>query len=187
VPPTTAPITTLTGGDPAAFCEAITQGIGPLYGWALAGASEPPSEAGRSDLAFAPTVVLHLTPYLAAAPEELAVRARPILAREQAALDVLTGLGLKEAGIEAQARLADERMAQGTALDALSVEDELLTALADQLPNVGISGLQAAASSFAAANPLPPELYELGDVTPEVADASGYGCLVDALSKRPGS
>jgi hypothetical protein len=182
-----APITTLTGGDPAAFCAAIADGIGPLYGWAVAGSSEPPSEQGRADLAFAPTLVRHLTPYLAAAPEEMAVRARPILARAQAAVAVLTGLGLSDAAIEAQAQLADERLAQGTALDALSVEEELLTALADQPPNVGLASVQAAARSFAAANPQPPELYELGDVSGAVAEASGFGCIADAVGKPTGS
>ena len=117
----------------------------------------------------------------------MAVRARPILARAQAAVAVLMGLGLNDAAIDAQASLADERLAQGTALDALSVEDELLTALADQLPTAGVAGVQAAAHSFAAANPQPPELYDLGDVSAEVAEASGYGCIVDAVGKTTAS
>jgi hypothetical protein len=175
--PSTAlgPITTLTGGDPAAFCDAATAADGPLYGWAVAGSTEPPSEGGKADLAFAPALDRLVSSLLKSAPNELEVRLRPILTRAQAAEAVLRGLGLDDAALDAQADLAQQRLTGGTGLDALSVEDELLAGVASHSSEARVD---AAAMAFITAHPVPSDLFDIGSLSDQVAIGSGYGCLV---------
>ena len=74
-PPSTLPgveadqiVTTLTGGDPGRFCPSIADVVASVTGYAEAVLTEPASQTGTSDLAFAPYLVRALTPYLEAAP-----------------------------------------------------------------------------------------------------------------------
>ena len=101
---TTGPITTLTGGDPAAFCAVLADARIVLYGWTLALATEPADEAGQADLAFAPTLVRRLPAYLSSAPTELKARAQPVLDRARDALQVLRDAGVDDAGIDRAGR-----------------------------------------------------------------------------------
>ncbi|HEX6785929.1 MAG TPA: hypothetical protein VF076_01935, partial [Acidimicrobiales bacterium] len=171
---TFAPITALTGGDPAAFCAALGDARTMLYGWALALASEPADEAGRADLAFAPVLARHLPDFVAAAPVELKARIQPVLDRARAAVQTLRDAGVDAAGIDALADKADERLGEVTGYDSVSV----LPALADDVAGVvGASRFSPLASEFAAAHPQAADLLDLGDVSAEVAAAAGFDCL----------
>ena len=173
-PLTVAPITTLTGGDPAALCAVLGDTRKVLFGWALAASTEPESEAGRDDLAFAPALVRRLPPFLAAAPTELVARAQPVFERAQAAVSALRTLGLDDQAIAQLADRADEELAAVTGLDTTGVETALAAALVEQ---VGEARVAAAAQAFASSHPQAPDLFDLGEVPDTVAQDSGYGCL----------
>lgn len=145
-----------------------------LYGWALALASEPAAEAGRADLAFAPTLVRRLPAYVASAPDELKARAEPVLDRAWAALQVLRDAGLDDARLTALADQSDARLSQVTGLDSVTVVPDLEEAVAAA---VGAERLPALASGFAAAHPQAAGLLDLGDVPADVSSAAGFDCL----------
>ncbi len=171
---TFAPITALTGGDPAAFCAALGDARTMLYGWALALASEPADEAGRADLAFAPVLARHLPEFVAAAPVELKARIQPVLDRARAGVQTLHDAGVDAAGIDALADKADERLGEVTGYDSVSV----LPALAGDVAGaVGVPRFSQLASEFAAAHPQAADLLDLGDVSAAVAAAAGFDCL----------
>jgi hypothetical protein len=171
---TAGSITSLTGGDPAAFCAVLADARIMLYGWALALASEPAAEAGRADLAFAPTLVRRLPAYVSSAPAELKARAQPVLDRARAALQVLRDAGVDGAGLTALADESERLLSQVTGLDSVTVVPDLEDAVAAA---VGAERLPGLASGFAAAHPQAADLLDLGDVPADVAAAAGFDCL----------
>jgi hypothetical protein len=119
--------------------------------------SQPTEDTAMVDLVYSPWLVDVLANYVAVAPQELASKAQPLLARAEQALSTL---GLDDASVQdvAAGRLATE----GEDLDGATLQ------------------LRLQATLLQALGPTPGDLFDLvdlGEVTPEVATASGYGCL----------
>ena len=91
-------VTTLTGGDPGRFCPTITDVLASVTAYAEAVLTEPASDVGLSDLAFAPYLVRALTPYLEAAPIELFERADPLRQRAEQAVQALGAARTRRSG-----------------------------------------------------------------------------------------
>lgn len=171
---TVTPLTTLTGGDPQAFCVALDPMLRAVGAWAVTTLAATPAIAGQPDLAFGPVAAQTIDTALAAAPEEIAVQLAPSAQRAAAAVEALRAAGLDDAAISALADLAAGALADPDNPDPLVVEDRLLDDLRARL---GAEALAAAAGAFAQANPEPPGLFDLGDVSGEVGRAAGYDCL----------
>ncbi|MGI9022862.1 MAG: hypothetical protein ACR2HV_06480 [Acidimicrobiales bacterium] len=163
----------LTGGDPAQFCQTRDATRAAVIAWAIASLSAPPAIRGHPDLAFGPVVERTLGASVAAAPDEIAAQAAPALGRAQAAVAALRGLGLDQSAID---QLADLGSAQvgGENPDPGVVQARLLAELRSY---VGEDRASAAAADFAAVNPEPPGLFDLGDPTDAAARDAGYDCL----------
>lgn len=168
------PIATLTGGDPQPFCAAVDPMLRALSAWGITLLASTPSIAGQPDFAFAPVAAQTIDAALAAAPTEIAVQLAPSAQRAAAAVEALRAAGLDDAAISALADLAAGALADPDNPDPLVVEDLLLD---DLRTRIGADALAAAAGAFAQANPQPPGLFDLGDVSDEVARAAGYDCL----------
>ncbi len=167
-------LNTLTGGDPTAFCEARQATRAAISAWAVASLSATPARRGLPDLAFGPIAERDLGASLAAAPTEIVALANPALDRARAAVNALRALGVDQAGID---RLADlgATLVEGDNVDPAAVEAKLLAELHS---DVGQDRATSAAADFAAANPEPPSLFDLGDPTDSAAREAGYNCLV---------
>jgi hypothetical protein len=169
------PIRTLTGGDPAAFCPAVPAANRAANVWALASFVATPSSRGLPDLAFGPLVVRDLGRAYAVAPQELAQQGALALARARAAVESLRTLGFDQESIDRLADRAADEAASPDNPDPVVVQQRLVDELGRQ---VGTDRVNAAAAAFASANPEPPGLFDLGDVSPEVASAYGYQACV---------
>jgi hypothetical protein len=179
-PPLTAsPIGQLTGGDPIAFCAVLPETRKTIYAWALGVSTEPEDEAGQRDLAFAPALARQLPAYVAAAPTELADRARPALERAERAVAALQALGVNDAAIAALADRTEQAMSAVSGLDTTAAEEEVVAAA---VAAVGADRFASAAASFASANPQPADLFDLGDVPESVGVPAGFGCLFEPAS-----
>ena len=172
-PPSTAPVGTiaeLTGGDPDLTCASIPEVLTVVTAYAEALLSQPPEGTATVDLVYSPWLVDTLSNYVAVAPQELASRAQPLLDRAQQALSTL---GLDDAS--AQDVIAAGRLAtEGETLDGATL---LLRLQATMLQHVKAADLDQAAQAL---GPTPGDLFELvdlGEVTPDVARASGYSCI----------
>ncbi len=167
-------LNTLTGGDPAQFCQTVAATQAAVSAWAIASLSAPPGIRGLPDLAYGPLVERTLGASVAAAPNEIAAQAGPALDRARAAVTTLRRLGLDQAAID---RLADlgSTLVQGDDRDPGVIQSKLVAELHS---NVGADRTTAAAADFAAANPEPPGLFDLGDPTDSAARDGGYACVV---------
>lgn len=166
-------VTTLTGGDPARFCPTLPGALRSIVAWAEAILGEPPSAAGIADLVYAPLLVRDVGPYVDAAPVELAERAEPILARARAAADVLRALGSTDDQLEELARDAATALDAPASPDGVTVELALQQSLEQRVP---ADRLRSAALVFAAGQPDPASLLDLGFVPAGVGDAAGFDC-----------
>ena len=97
-----------------------------------------------------------------------------VLARARAAVGALRGLGLDQAAIDELADKADSELTSTDNRDPAVVQEIVL---ADLRGRVGADSVSAAATAFSDAHPEPPGLFDLGDVSNDVAQNSGYGCL----------
>jgi hypothetical protein len=171
-PPTVLP--SLTGGDPGAFCATVDPALRAFSAWAVSSVVSPPGARGLPDLAYAPIVARTLDATLAAAPVEIVRQATPAQQRVHAAVAELRALGLDDREIAALADLADRQLADDA--DALEVLEQLVTRLEEL---AGDDAVDASAASFVAQNPEPRDLFDLGEVPDDVAEAADYSCLVD--------
>ena len=168
-------ISTLTGGNPSAFCAAVPDLTSVVASWALSSFATIPSTQGQSDLAYAPAAARALAAARAVAPDEIVVQTDLAAARAEAAVAVLRGLGLTDQQLDELADLAVAQVAD-TTTDALNDQDVVIARLVELVGDRG--QVVTTAEAFAAANPEPSGLFDFGDVSDEVARSSGYACLV---------
>ncbi|MGI9031829.1 MAG: hypothetical protein ACR2HP_17870, partial [Ilumatobacteraceae bacterium] len=166
-------ITALTGGDPGRFCATITDTVAAVTAYAEAALSEAPTDAGVADLAFAPLLVRVLTPYLAAAPDELFALADPLRQRAETAAEALQGLGLDEAAVGALADQAAQGLTTAPATDGAALQQDLAATI---LATAGQDDLTSTAAQLFATAGDPAPILDLGYVAPEVAAEYGYNC-----------
>jgi hypothetical protein len=164
-------ITALTGGDPATFCDAEPEAghVVEAYGEALL--SEPTETTASTDALYAPWLVSVLTPYVDAAPKELAARAQPMLDRAKAAL---TATGLDQDGADDVVAAGRQAVAARPDIDGIALQTRLQATF---LQHVNQQTLDAATSEL---GPTPGDLFaftDLGIVPPEVAGRAGFTCL----------
>jgi hypothetical protein len=174
--PEPSQITSLTGGDPVKFCRVFRTATLPITAWAVAVIQADPSEAGLSDLAYAPALADSLGPYLASAPQELAARAQPIADRARAAVDQLRALGLKNRDIKRLAKAAPDALLGPDSPDGTAVRDRLVKQLGKK---VDPDQLRQAGADFLGAQGDPTPLMDLGSVSREVGLAAGYPCAAE--------
>jgi hypothetical protein len=173
-PPTTAgpsaPIAALTGGDPDLTCAAVPEVLTVVSAYAEALLSAPAEGTATVDLVYSPWLVSTLSNYVAVAPQELASRARPLLSRAQQALSTLRLDAAATDDVVAAGKLATD----AEALDGATLQLRLQATL---LQHVKQPDLDKAAQTL---GPTPGDLFDfvdLGEVSEEVARASGYACL----------
>jgi hypothetical protein len=166
-------ITTLTGGNPAAFCRAQPSTRLSVTGWAVAILQGDPADAGRSDLAYAPLLTQDLSSYVKVAPQELQAHAQPILDREKDAVASLRALGLKDRDIKRLATATSDALLAPGNPDGTTVRDKVLKQIEKKIDPAQLS---QAANDFLAAHGDPAPLMDLGSVSKEVGVAAGYPC-----------
>ncbi len=174
--PESTVITTLTGGNPVAFCRVLPSAKLSITAWAVSVLQADPADAGLSDLAYAPLLAKDLQNYDKFGPEELRSRTAPILARERDAIASLRALGLKKADIKRLANSASDALLGPDSPDGTTVRAKLVKQLEKKVdPQL----LQQAAADFGAAHGDPTPLLDLGFVPPEVGVAAGYPCAAE--------
>ena len=166
-------ITSLTGGNPGRFCATITDTVAAVTAYAEAALSEATTDAGSSDLAFAPLLLRALTPYLAAAPEELYELADPLRQRATTAAAALADLGLDDRDRAALADEAELALAAGTLTDGATLQAQLLATIARSAAQEDID---AAAAELSETGGDPAPLLDLGFVSNVVATENGFAC-----------
>ena len=169
--PTT--ITTLTGGDPVAFCGAIPSTKLSVTGWAVAILQGDPADAGLSDLAYAPLLTHDLRSYLRVAPQELHAQAQPIFDRANDAVASLRALGLRERDINRLEKVASDALLSPEKPDGTTVRDAVLKQIEKRVDR---SRLNQAGNDFLAAHGDPTSIMDLGLVPRDVALAAGLTC-----------
>jgi hypothetical protein len=174
--PETTVITTLTGGDPDRFCQVLPAAELSLNAWAVAILHAETVDQGLTDFAYGPLLARDVRRYVDAAPEELASRAAPILERARDAVARLRELGLADRDIKRLARSASDMLAGSGSPDALTVRNNLVAALEEEVER---GRLRQAATEFASAHGDPTPLLDLGFVPEEVGIAAGYPCAAD--------
>ncbi|MGH9277103.1 MAG: hypothetical protein ACRD12_03195 [Acidimicrobiales bacterium] len=172
--PTPTKITTLTGGNPQRFCVNAPPARAVIAAWALAQAVAPRGGVGLSDLAFGPAAARGLDALTPDLPAELVKTTAATRERARAAVQALTDLGMTAAAINDLASLAQARLTSGDYPDPVAVQAALLD---KERALVGADRLDGAARAFLAAHPPAPDLFDLGEVTPEAATSAGYTCL----------
>ncbi len=172
-------ITTLTGGNPAAFCRVLPSAKLSITAWAVAVLQGDPAAAGLSDLAYAPLLTQDLRSYIKVAPQELQVQAQPILDRATDAEASLRALGLKDRDIKRLAKSASDLLLGPDKPDGTTVRDKLVKQLEKK---VDPALLQQAATDFGNAHGDPTAIMDLGFVPPEVGVAAGYPCASQKTS-----
>jgi hypothetical protein len=176
------PITSLTGGDPAEFCAAVPGTNRAVSAWALASFVAPPGGRALPDFAYGPVVAADLGKAYAVGPEELVRQGALAIARARAAVAALRSIGLDQAAIDALAAKARAELTSTENRDPAVVQEIVLD---DVRGRVGADTVSTAATAFASANPEPPGLFDLGDVSPEVAQRDGYGaCPTEPASTQ---
>ena len=169
--PTT--ITTLTGGDPVAFCRQIPSTTLSVTAWAVAALQGDPAAAGSSDLAYAPLLARNLPSYIRAAPQELQAKAQPILDRANDAVASLRALGLEDRDIKRLANATSDALLGPDKPDGGTVRDQVLKQIEKK---VDPTQLNQAANDFLASHGDPTPLMDLGFVPRDVAIAAGLPC-----------
>jgi hypothetical protein len=169
--PTT--ITTLTGGDPVAFCRVLPSSRLSVTGWAVAILQGDQTDAGRSDLAYGPLLAKDLRSYVRVAPQELQAKAQPILDRANDAVASLRALGLKDRDIKRLASATSDALLGPDKPDGTTVRDKVLKQIEKKIDPAQLS---QAANDFLASHGDPTPLMDLGFVPRDVAIASGLTC-----------
>lgn len=169
-------ITTLTGGNPAAFCRVLPSVRLSVTAWAVAILQGQPAEAGLSDLAYAPLLTQDLGAYIKVAPQELQAQAQPILDRENDAVASLRALGLKDREIKLLATKASDRLLGPDKPDGTTVRDKLVKQLEKK---IDAPRLEQAATDFGNAHGDPTSIMDLGSVSREVGIAAGLPCAAE--------
>jgi hypothetical protein len=167
-------VSSLTGGDPTALCRVVGPWVDAMAGWSLAELSKPPAAAGLPSLLFGPLVERQMADVIAAAPDELVVRFTAAQDHSAAAVQALRDAGLTQAQVDQLADAMADQLGgdQPDAAVAAVKVNELLQGM------LGADRTTALAAAFGRSNPLDPAVFDLGDVSDQVATDSGYACLV---------
>jgi hypothetical protein len=166
-------ITSLTGGNPAAFCRVLPSARLSVTAWAVAILQGQPTDAGLSDLAYAPLLTQDLGAYVKVAPQELQAQAQPILDRESDAVASLRALGLKDRDIKKLASKTSDLLLGPDKPDGTTVRDKLVKQLEKK---IDAPRLEQAATDFGNAHGDPTSIMDLGSVSREVGIAAGLPC-----------
>jgi hypothetical protein len=170
-------ITTLTGGNPARFCRVLPSTNLSVSAWAVAILDNAPAETGLTDFAYGPLLARDVKAFVDVAPEELAPRAAPILARARDAVARLQALGLTARDIKQLADAASDDLLSPKSPDGLKVRADLVKKVEKKLAKkVDPDALRQAAAEFAGSQADPATLLDLGNVPTEVGVAAGYPC-----------
>jgi hypothetical protein len=169
-PPTA--LTSLTGGNAEVFCASTDRLLPVVTGWALADLAKPSGALGLPTLTYGPLADRVIRDMAPATPVEIANQLAPAASQSAAALDALRQAGLDQATIDA---LADQLAQRLTEVDGAVAGQEVVDRLSDEL---GRDRLLALAQSFERDHPTPVGLFDLGEVSDDVASSSGYGCLI---------
>ncbi|HUQ62206.1 MAG TPA: hypothetical protein VM121_00440 [Acidimicrobiales bacterium] len=174
IPPVTQ-INTLTGGEPAVFCQRAPDAVAVIGSWALANVVSPASARGLSDVAFGPAAARAIDALYAVAPQELAARLVPAKDRAGAVVQALRDAGIDQAGIDGIVELTQNQVARSDSPDPVEVQAVVLDKVRTMLSP---EATDKVAQEFVASHPELPGLFDLGEVPDQVAQAAGYGCLV---------
>src|SRR5207248_8454093 len=119
------------------------------------------------------------------APQELVRQGAAAIGRARAAVDALRALGLDQAAIDDLAARADTELTSTDNRDPAIVQETVLDELRAR---VGADKVAAAATAFSDSHPEPPGLFDLGDVSDQVAQQYGFGCATapEASNATPG-
>ncbi len=167
------PITTLTGGDPAAFCANTEETGQAIVTWAVSSIGAPPGQVLRPDLTMAPLVARQVQAILPSSPDEVKAHLALVDQRSAQGVAALKALGLTDVQL---AQLADA--AAKDLADPQTDEETVEQHVADLLTGmVGRAKLADAVRRFGKDHPRPANLFDLGQVSPAVANSSGYTCL----------
>src|SRR5436190_2805567 len=169
-------ITTLTGGNPAAFCRVLPSAKLSVTAWAVAILQGQSSDTGLSDLAYAPLLTQDFGAYMKVAPQELQAQAQPILDRATEAVTSLRALGLKDRDIKKLASSASDLLLGPDKPDGTTVRDKLVKQLEKK---IDAPRLEQAATDFGNAHGDPTAIMDLGSVSKEVGVAAGYPCAAE--------
>src|SRR5436190_982697 len=169
-------ITTLTGGNPAAFCRVLPSAKLSVTAWAVAILQGQPSDTGLSALAYAPLLTQDFGAYMKVAPQELQAQAQPILDRATEAVTSLRALGLKDRDIKKLASSASDLLLGPDKPDGTTVRDKLVKQLEKK---IDAPRLEQAATDFGNAHGDPTAIMDLGSVSKEVGVAAGYPCAAE--------
>jgi hypothetical protein len=164
----------LTGGSPEKFCPALPVAVRAITAWAEAVLGDEPAEVGVTDFAYAPVLQRDVGAYVDAAPNEVAQRANPILARARDGVAALRALGLKDADIKRLADLGGERLGAEDSPDGVTVRADLVKVLEER---VAPERLRESAVVFSSGQSDPASLLDLGFVPTDVAHAAGLDCV----------
>ena len=167
-------ITTLTGGDPVAFCTNKDLALSAITTWALASVGAPPGQVLRPDLSMAPLVSRALQVVLPASPDEVKARLAAVDERSSQAVATLRALGLTDTQLAQLADIAAKDLASPR-VDDQATEQHVADVLADMVG--GKAKLADAVHAFGRAHPRPANLFDLGQVSPALANSSGFSCL----------
>jgi hypothetical protein len=163
-------ITTLTGGDPDLVCAAVPEVLTVVSAYAETILSQPQPATAATDLAYAPWLVEALSGYVAAAPNELAAKAKPLLDRATAAAKVLNLDPAATDDVVAAGR-------QATAAEQLDGATLELRLKATLLQHISEDDFERAAQTLGPARGDLFVLTDLGYVPDDVARANGFDCV----------
>lgn len=167
------PITSLSGGNPEAFCAAVDPLLDVMIGWALADLAKPAQAGGLPALTYGPLADRLVRQILPVAPVELAQQLRPAADQSATAVEALRQAGLDQGAIDALADALSDRL-EGPDPDTAVAERLIIDRLETQL---GRDATLALAKSFDDAHPTAGEVFDLGDVSNDAATSAGYDCL----------
>jgi hypothetical protein len=170
---TATQITSLTGGNPEAFCSAVDPVLDVMTGWALADLAKPAQAGGLPALTYGPLADRLIQQILPVAPVELAQQLGAAADQSAAAVEALRQAGLDQSAIDALADALSDQLG-GPNPDSAVAERLIVDRLQTQL---GRDATLALAKSFDVAHPTAGAVFDLGEVSTEAAAGSGYDCL----------
>jgi hypothetical protein len=167
-------VTSLTGGEPLAFCAEAEPLVDVMTGWALADLAKPAAAGGLPALTYGPAADRAIRRILPAAPIELARQLQAAADQSAAAVAALRGAGVDQAAIDAVADAVAEQLAGSNPDSAVAAQ-----LVVDRIEaELGRDRTVALARAFDAEHPTAGAVFDLGTVSDEVAESAGYGCLL---------
>jgi hypothetical protein len=164
----------LTGGVPDQFCAAAGPFVDLMSGWALADLAKPAAAGGRPALVYGPAMDQAIRDIEPISPDELVQQLRAAAAQAAAAVAALRQAGLQQTDIDAM--VAAFRDQAGSGIPDPAVAEDRAQKVVDG--RLGRATALALAAAFDRTDPTLPAVFDLGEVSDDVATSSGYGCLI---------